>query len=155
MQKHIGVLFVRPFSLTVSMCFLSFKKKKKRTNFYFSKLNIWWLPGTKLRDLLPKKKIFSKPSFLSWCLFYFFFVNHFFLCIFMQKTICIIFYAMVITACLESFIQNETVSCSKSFLLSKNVVDFCLYLRHISVVGKLGVSWKRSVPFDNRMRDSL
>lgn len=73
----------------------------------------------------------------------------------MQKTICIIFYAMVITACLESFIQNETVSCSKSFLLSKNVVDFCLYLRHISVVGKLGVSWKRSVPFDNRMRDSL
>lgn len=34
-QKRVGVLFVRPFSLTVSMCFLSFKKKKKEQIFIF------------------------------------------------------------------------------------------------------------------------
>lgn len=114
--------------------FLSFKKEKKQnpklwTNFYFSKQNIWQLPSTKLKGLLPEYS-FPKPPFLSQCLFKK-------KSIFFPKIICVISYAMLITACLESFIQNENVSCFKSyFLLSENVADFCPYLGRVFCGGE-------------------
>lgn len=56
----------------------------------------------------------------------------------MQKIICIISYAVLITACLESFIQNENVSCFRSyFLLFENVHDFHPYSRCVFCGGEV------------------
>lgn len=56
----------------------------------------------------------------------------------MWKIICVISYAMLITACLESFIQNENVSCFKSyFFLFENVDDFCPYSRRVFSGGEV------------------
>lgn len=82
-MHRCGVCQTLP-SHSISAFSLIIKKNHMHwTNFYFSKLNVWWLPSTKLSGFAAKT-FFSKTSFLKLMLALkeFFFKIIFFPCIF-------------------------------------------------------------------------